>query len=224
MSGEEDKKVDLKLSEDPSFQELQKTVKGLGMIVTQQQQQGVKLQESISSLVGKLDGLVDNPRGNDLDDDDEDAINDLDNKKLVKLVLSEVGKVIDEKIGAVGKRIDSTASKMSEAEVKRQIVDLGAKDFFDWSDEIGNLAKANPNLSVKQLYKLARDENPEKATQLDEKYKDKSEDKGKQYLSLMPTSGATAESDEKLTSEQALEKAWEETIEEFPGLANLGEG
>jgi uncharacterized coiled-coil protein SlyX len=225
MSDDDDKKFDL--TKDPAFQEVQRQLKGLGMIVTQQSQSSKKLTESVSALVGKLDGIT-TTRKDDDEDEDEDALNDLDNKQLVKLVLGEVGKVLDKKLEGVGTKIDATANRLDEAEVKRQVVELGAKDFFEWGDEISSLAKDNPGLNVKQLYRLARDEDPEKATKLDEKYL--GDDKGgkgdgKDFLSLMPTSGATFDDEtEKLTTEEAKEKAWQETIDEFPGLANLGEG
>jgi hypothetical protein len=230
MSDDDGKKGDeKKLSDDPEFQELQKAIKGLGTLVSQQTQQNAKLQGNFSSLMEKLDSAIEpgKGKGDDYlnDDDGEEAINDLDNNQLVKLVLGEVGKVIEEKVSGVVKKVDDTNQRFSDSEIKKQIVELGKKDFFDWRDEMADIVKRNPGLQVSELYTLAREKNPEKAAELDTKYQEKKDDEDGSFLSLMPTSGATpGDNDEKLTKEEASERAWQETIEEFPGLANMGEG
>lgn len=230
MPGEDNgnKSEGYKLTEDPAFQELQKAMKGLGIMVTQQQQASTKTQESLNALMGKLDKVIDGDHEGSRHisrEEEEEALNDLDNNQLVKLILGEVGKVLDEKVGKIGEKVDQTNSRLSTAEIKQQIIDLNAKDFFDWKDEMSALAKENPSLTPKQLYSLVRTDNPDKAAELDEKYRDKSDDdKGKKFLGLMPTSGATMDADdEKLTAKEAGERAWEDIVDEFPELA-AGDG
>ena len=113
------------------------------------------------------------------------------------------------------------------ADVKEHMVDH--PDLLDWKNEMSALAKDNPNLTISRLHSLARLESPEKAEELDTKYKDDSdgdkEDAG--YLSLMPTGGGLNDDDsgeKPKTKEEALDKAWEETLEDFPALASLGDG
>ena len=221
---------DLDLSKNPVIIEMGKTIKGLGILLTQQQAATAKTNESLNSLVevikeGKLSG---SPKPDDKKID-PDAINDLDNSQLVPLVLSEVGKLLDSKIGKIGERIDKTDQDIVNSDVKKQVEALirTSPDFFEWSSEIKELAAKNSGLNVKQLYTLARSESQSKAEEMDEKYKkegEKGDEEKPGLIGLMPTSGVTAEGDEKLTKGEAAAQAWEDTLENFPEIAQLGEG
>ena len=224
MAGDDKtKKGDEKFEDSEAFKKLNKTVQGLAILVQQGQVAATKSQGNFDTLIAKMDKMsVVKPIKKDVD---PEAINDLENDEFLKIVLKEMGKLVDDKVGKVSDRIDVTDGRVSQTEVKKQIIDLNKSDFFDWTDEIKNLSKNNPALNVKQLYNLARDGNESKAAELDEKYAEKKDDKDKPgFLGLMPTSGVTAEGDEKLTNEEAMDKAWDETMDQFPGLATLGEG
>lgn len=217
------------LSDNPVIVEMGKAIKGLGILLTQQQAAQAKTNESINSLVksindGKLSG---EPKKKE--EVDPDAINELENAQLIPLVLEEVGKLIDSKMGTVQSNLDKTNQNINEREVESQYkVLLGTNpDLIEWTSEMKDLSIKTPGLSLKQLYTLARDGNETKSAEVDEKHKDKSDDKkvSEGFLSLMPTSGAIpAEGDEKLTKREAGEQAWEDTLQDFPGLAQLGEG
>ena len=222
-----DDKDKFELTKDKAFIAMQDTIKGLALLVKQGQQNQTKFQETMTEKLKSLD--TDDPKNKvigDDDNDDDDAINDLDNKKLVTLVLKEVGKVIDEKVGDLKKNQDTITSRISNTEVEKQINELNKPDILDWADEIKALSKASPNLTVSQLYTLVRQDNPDKAAELDKKYEKEEEkdEKKPEFLSLMPTGGATVNTDEKLTKDEAKDKAWEQTLEEFPELAGMGDG
>ena len=217
------------LSDNPIIVEMGKAIKGLGILLTQQQAAQAKTNESINSLVksineGKLSGT---PKKKE--EVDPDAINELENSQLIPLVLSEVGKLIDKKMGTVQSNLDETNQNINNREVEAQYKTLlGTNpDLVEWTSEMKNLSIKTPGLSLKQLYTLARDENETKSAEVDEKHKDKSEEKKVPdgFIGLMPTSGAIpAEGDEKLTKREAGEQAWEDTLQDFPALAQLGEG
>jgi len=216
------------LSKNPVIIEMGKTIKGLGMLVTQQGTAAAKMNDNLGKLIDsiKAGDLGGKPKE---DPPDPDAINDLDNAALVPLVLSEVGKLIDTKFGEIGGRLDKTNQSITDDKIAGEFKRLVGTnpDLFEWSGEIKALNEKSPGLSIKQLYNLARSENEEKASEMDEKFRKDGEGDGKDVpglLSLMPTSGVTAEDDEKLTKEEAADKAWDDTLEDFPGLAQLGEG
>ncbi len=221
---------DLDLSKNPVIIELGKAIKGLGALVTQQGAASVKTNESLNVLVesiksGDLGGKREDPKG----DPDPDAMDDLTNSQLIPLVLSEVGKLIDGKLKTLDTKIGVTDQGIADDKIEKEFkaLVLTNPDLFEWSGEIAALNKTTPGLSIKQLYTLARDGNPDKVAEMDEKFKEKEGDdkKGEPgLLGFMPTSGVTVDEDEKLTKEEAADKAWDDTLEEFPALAQLGEG
>lgn len=220
---------DLDLSKNPVIVELGKAIKGLGALVTQQSAASVKTNENLNALVesikaGDLGGKK--PKDNE---PDPDAINDMDNAALVPLILSELGKLMDDKLKTIDTKISNTNQGIVDEKVEKEFKALVVTnpDLFEWSGEITDLNKKTPGLSIKQLYNLAKFENPDKVAEMDEKFKKEEGDKGKDepgLIGFMPTSGVTVEGDEKLTKEEAADKAWDDTLEEFPALAQLGEG
>lgn len=221
---------DLDLSKNPVIIELGKAIKGLGALVTQQSAASVKTNENLNALVesikaGDLGGKK--PKDNE---PDPDAMDDLTNSQLIPLVLSEVGKLLDEKLKVIDTKITTTDQGIVDDKVEKEFKALVVTnpDLFEWSGEITELNKKTPGLSIKQLYNLAKSENPDKTAEMDEKFKkDEEGDKGKDksgLIGFMPTSGVTVEGNEKLTKEEAADKAWDDTLEEFPALAQLGEG
>jgi len=231
--GDKDKKgnEDLDLSKNPTIVAMEKTLAGLASLITQQGQSQAKTNKSLDSLVTSIrEGKLGGPSKKKEEDIDPDAINDLENSQLVPLIMDEIGKLIDGKLGDVGKRIDNTDKDIADGKVAAQVKALVGTnpDLFEWSDEIKEMATKNPNLTIKQAYNLAQEENPTKVAEMAEKYKDKDGEKEKDkpgLIGLMPTSGAmAAEDDEKLTKDEAAEAAWEDTLENFPAIAQLGEG
>jgi len=222
--GNDDQK---KLTDDPAFKEMQNAVKGIALLVQQGQQANTTMQENFTKLMEK----VSEPSKKEDPEPDPDDINELDNVGLIKLVVGEVGKVVDDKLEAVGDSITATKQGLIDTRLEGEVKELMIEnpDLLDWKSEMALISKDNPNLSLARLHSMARTEDPEKATELDEKYTesdDDKEDKTKGYLSLMPTSGGfeDADSDEKpMTSEEAADKAWEETLEDFPALGSMGD-
>lgn len=227
---------DLDLSKNPIIIEMGKTMTGLATLLTQQGAAQAKTNEGLNSLMEAIKkGELGEKKVEKDKDVDPDAINDLENSQLVPLVLSEVGKLLDKKLETIGGRIDNTDKKIADTEISEQVKALipDNPDLFDWAKDIKAFSTANPDtkLSVKQILTLVKEENPTKVAEMAEKYKDKGkdgEDKDKDnpgLLGFMPTSGVmTTEDDEKLTKAEAADKAWEDTLEKFPAIAQLGEG
>jgi len=109
-----DDKDDLekKLTDDPAFQELAKAVKGLAILAQQGQTAATAQQESFKELLAKFKEEA--PKAPEAD---PDAVNDLDNVGLIKLVVGEVGKVVDEKIGNIGESLNKTNQDLSDSKL-----------------------------------------------------------------------------------------------------------
>lgn len=220
----DDKTVDYKLMDDPAFQEIQKAVKGIALLVQNQTTSQAKMQTDFTSALEKLTESKEKPKHVSLEEQQE-AINDLDNLGLMQLVVKEVGKVVDDKLGTVTDKLSETQQDISDTRFAGQLKELmkDNKDFLDWKPELAAIAKEHPTLSMSDVYEMAKRKNPEKAEELKEKYKDDKDDDDKGFISLMPTGGPYDASEEKPTKEEASNKAWDETVAQFPGLAATGD-
>jgi len=226
--GDDDEKLDL--SKNPVILAMEKAIKGMGMMLTQQGTAQATTNENLGKLIKSIEsGKLGNPPKKE--EVDPDAINELENSQIIPLVLEEVGKLIDKKLGGIKGDLDKTNAEISNRDVEAQFKSLLADnpDLIEWTGEMKDLSEKTPGLSIGQLYTLAKDGNETKVAEMDEKYKDKSDETGGipdgLTLSFMPTSGVMAEEgDEKLTKEEAGNKAWDDTMEKFPELAVLGEG
>ena len=214
----DDKTVDFKLMDDPAFKEIQQAVKGIALLVQNQATAQTKMQGDFTEAMKTL-AESQKPKPASLEDQ-QDAINDLDNSGLLQLVVSEVGKVVDSKLGTVADDLKKTNQDINDTRLTGQLRELmnDNPDFLDWKSEMAAIAKENPTLSMERIYKLAKLEDPDKAEDLKKKYSDDDDDTKGDFISLMPTGGAYDDSDEKPTKEEAAEKAWEETVAQFPGL------
>lgn len=220
------------LAKDPAFIELQKSLKGMLAIMQQQGQSLASFQKTITemSTKGGKNGK-DTENDDETDDNDEDDPETMAPGKFQKFIIAQVGKLLDSKLKGVTDQLEGTTKNIRMTELSREAQQLMAdhKDFKDWQDEMGELAKQHPTLRLNQLYKLARDGNETKAKELDTKYK-KPEEKKDDGLSifggLRPTGSVKTGNDEKpekMTATQAADKAWEETVQQFPGLAKLSD-
>lgn len=221
-----DEKFDL--SKDPAFTDLGKMIKGLVVIV---QQQGAAL-TGLRQEVQKSAPAT--KKGKDKDDDDDEGddvdVDKLSNKEFMSLMMKNVGSLLDEKIGGVTKKVDGVAQTVRTKDITEEYNKLKEKhkDFEEWEDEMKTLSKENPTLSIKRLYTLARQENPDKAKTLDEKHKDPKDEPKDDGITLFggyrPSTKTSGDGDSKdgkktkLTMDQALDKAWNEAVSKVPAL------
>lgn len=218
--------VQFDLSKDPGFIQMQKMIQGLGVLI---QQQGNVINDLRQKAATPAPAR--GPNGEENDDDEVDA-DKLSNKELMGLILKNVGSLLDEKIGGVTKQIQGVATSVNSRELGQQYEQLKGqyKDFEEWSDEMKQLSKENPTLSLKRLYLLARQENADKAKTLDEKYADKKDETDDSVLTLFggfrPTTKTSGEGGEgsqktKMTIDQALDKAWTDAVAKVPALGKM---
>ena len=225
------------LMDDPEFKKLSDSVAA----ITPQIQEALKLakgftaiaqstQNGFSELKRTVEGLTANPPGGGGGGDDDEEIDLSDPQNLLGVVAEEVGKLLDERLGKFDQKLTETNRNFITDRLRTDAAKLSEdhKDFRDWDEEMGNLAKAHPTLSLKQLYNLARDENTTKAQELDKKYApapEKKDDGLSFFGGLRPGatkgSGSGDNAPEKLNPDEAAEKAWTETVAKFPALEKL---
>lgn len=223
------------LGEDPAFKELKQLVVGTVSLV---RQLGVTQQQQ-AQLIGNIGKPATKGKGkkeDDLEDDDDGDGDDLDGltpKQLNTFLMKNVGKLLDEKLGAMKTNMDGVVSKMTAKELQAEYNTLSGKykDFKDWGEEMQTLAKAHPTLGLKDLYKLAREENEEKVKELTAKYVDKDGKKEPDesltlfggYRPSSKTSAGDDKEEKKMTVEQAADVAWDEMVGKFPALGKMGD-
>jgi hypothetical protein len=206
------------LSEDPAFKELQKTVRGLALVVQESQKQQTQTMQSFQSMMEKM-GTGGAPARKE--DDHEVDFDNMSNSDLFQMITKEVGKLLDSKLGEVDKKVTSTRTELAESRVAQRIKEFSSekKDFWEWADEIKGLAKAHPTLEVRDLYDLARKNDPEKAKTLDEKFNTADTKPKAPFGGLTPTSsmkGVSDNSDEKMSAQDAADKAWDDIMADIP--------
>lgn len=221
-------KKDLDLTNNPLIKEIQKSLAGLVVIVQEGQRASKQVEQSVSALTNKLSDGINKKETKDEKIADEDVDN-MSNSQLIGLISKEVGSILDDRLKKTDERIEGTSKAITDDKLEREINELkdNHKDLFDWKTEIKTMAEQHPDLSPTRLYQLVRAENPDKAKELDTKYDETKDGKkdgdGKPTMyGLTPTSSTTAdEKPEKMNPDDAVKKAFEETLEEFPGMANL---
>ena len=215
------------------LEELTKKLEVVVGVVQKLGEQNQALQQNFVGLTDKLDGLATGKKDDQEDDDDDvpgigDAdLENLDRKGFLEVILTSVNKSVNKAVGSLEEQINGVSTNINTDKLKVQLQEMANshKDFKDWGPEIKALAQENPTLSPKRLYALARNENPEKAKELDEKYAE--EDAGKDdkpverkggFGGLTPTSGSVDDKPTNMKQAEAAEAAFEEVFAELRAI------
>lgn len=97
----------------------------------------------------------------------------MDRTALVNVIASKVTSDLDAKLNPLTQAISKLDQGISTQASKTEFQQVSSKypDFLKWKDEIVASVNATPGLSLEKAYKLARLEDPEKATQVDKEFK-----------------------------------------------------
>jgi len=149
----------------------------------------------------------------------------LDRKDFATLLLSkfderlqyhmkEAVKPLEERVGKLDERV--------EGDLANREVNAAAgqrPDFYEWRQEIAELVKHTPGLSVTRAYTIARSENTDKAKKMDEKYTKKSEPKTPVFTGLSPAGGGgRGEGAGKMKFNEAANKAFDDVLASLGGV------
>ena len=193
------------------------------------------IQQNMSKLQSQPPKREDEDADEGADDEDEDEVDEktlesLPRKGFAEHIIKKVSKVVEKQLKSVSKSASDVKDEVARGKVEAAVMEVvkDHKDFWDWKDEIREIADSSPGISPKRAYQLARMENSEKAKKMDEKYKvgegKGAGDKGsvkekKKFGGFTPTSGTTQQNS-KMSKTEAADKAWEETM----GSLGTGEG
>lgn len=128
--------------------------------------------------------------------------------------MRDATKPLQEQLGKVSERLenDLAGREVNAAAGERP-------DFYEWRSEIAALVKESPGLSVTRAYTVARSENKDKTTKMDEKYAKKSESKAEGFVGLTPTGGGgRGEGATKMKFNEAAEKAYADVLSSLGGV------
>lgn len=133
-------------------------------------------------------------------------------------LVGAIEKLLGDRLAPVVEKVNGVEQTHFRATIESQRDKLAEthKDFGDFKPEMIDLAKANPTLSLEQLYVLARGLHPDKAKALDAKYNPPPPPPQK-WGGLTPAFGASANTP-KLSREQASQEAYREVQSRHPGV------
>lgn len=155
---------------------LKQTIQGVGQI----NQVVAGLSESVSKGFTNLQNVTPSapPAPREPEPVDLEALN---NKDLANFIIKSVSNVLDDKIKEnltpLTDQIKTTQQNATASDLRTQWNELTTKnkDAVYLANEIKQQAAANPNLSLKDLYTLAKANNPEKVQQVTEQLKQEEE-------------------------------------------------
>ena len=229
VKGADDSASKVALKDDPDFKAVLSVVATLGKSMQSMQKGITDLQTSVGDAVK---GFKESSGGKKPEPPEktEDDINTMSQAELVAHIFGGVRKMVDGSSSDLKTMISGVKTGVEDRELESSIRTFAAEhaDFQEWIPEIKKLIQETPGLSVDRAYTIARQENLDKSTELDEKFKKEDTDAADKtdkpkFGGLMPTSGITLEDSEdnkegRLTQKDAAEKAFTEIFGEKPEL------
>lgn len=198
---------------------LAKTVETLAGTVT-------GMHDNIRTLSESLTGLTTSGKADAEEEDEQEDLNvdleTLSRTDFARHLLGQMDRTIKDALKPVQQKADQTDEDFTKAQIKEQIsvARKSHPDLDEWSGELKEVLKESPGLSLKRAIKIAKDENPEKAKQLAEKFKmDDADDdsgrakgKGKKGFGGLTPGGSKTQNSTRMSQKEASESAWDEAV------------
>lgn len=209
-----------------SIGELSKGINALMELGRQNQQQRQQREQQVEEEVIEEE--------DELDTLTESQLEALPRARFGQLLTGKIGKLIEGQLKPLAEQINGVTVATTTERVKTEVANLAAqhKDYWDFQQEMLVLAREHPTLSPTRLYRLARTEHPQKAAEMDKKYKgeaDGEDDDGKQRRKInfggMAPNGAGRDNDKarRMAPRDAANAAWDATIEALGGEPDFGD-
>ncbi|MAH50910.1 hypothetical protein CMI37_34155 [Candidatus Pacearchaeota archaeon] len=189
---------------------------------------------SVNALTQRMDGLertqqpAQKPADKEIvkrEEKTEEELDDMSRSEFMQHLVGEIGETVIKPLAAridqsaQDTKVDKTASAIEKARAEH-------KDFGEFEKEIIAVAQEVPGISVERAYQTARQENPEKAVEMDEKYKSdedktaeadkealaKANEEGMPFGGLTPTSGVVSKDVAYEDDREAFDAAWDENV------------
>lgn len=205
-------------TEAPPIQGWQDWVKGLDRL-------NETIEQKVAAKLDGLTGVVQKAAEQPAPEPTYEAPNfeEMTNSELASHMLGTVNDMVERAINnAIAPVIDQFSNlqrTVSTNAVGLEMKELtGAhKDFKDWKDEMIGLATQHPSLGLRDVYLLARSQNPAKAGELDRRYAPPAPPKPRPFGGLTPAmSGKTTAPPQ--SAEEASRSAYNEVMSRHPGV------
>lgn len=231
-NGKESNEVDMKAL----MTQMQNITQAVGSLATglDSNQKNIEaLTGTVNSLTSMSKQQLENMQSVDDDDDDdfgsELGANDLEGMNRMDFmnhILGQVNKGFERIADQIGSQVSTVKDSVETTNLKQELNEVRESnpDFDHFKEEIAAVAKANPNMAIKDMYVLAKANNPQKVeevtktleTQTLENEKKAAEEakktQSKGFGGLTPTSGQKTEIPTDMTQEAAGNAAWDETM------------
>ena len=176
------------------------------------------------------------PDDDEPDDElDDEKLEELPRRKFLDFMLTRVAKHMDTSLAEVKAAVQQIGNQTARNSLEQEANAFASthEDFADFEQEMIQIAKESPGLSVARIYKLAKVENPDKAKAVEKKYADakkareEGEGKGKETPpppprragrasnGLSPSGTGGSEPNRRMSEQDAAMKAWDEAVAAF---------
>ncbi len=158
----------------------------------------------------------------------------MSNHELSEHILGQVTKGVEAALRPINKKIGGVEATTEEDRIRAEAIAIAQEDpmFMEMRDEMADVAKRHPDLSVRDIYNLAKINNPEKVEKLQEankgeedKKKDEEGESPAQFGGLLPNSGVRS-SDKgagTMNPKDAANKAFDDVMKDVPTHILSGE-
>ena len=168
---------------------------------------------------------------------DRDAdidVETMSNEELVKHITKTVVGSVSELLKPINSRVAGVQTATEEDRIRSEAIAIAKEDplFMEMRNEMAEVAKTHPDLSVRDIYTLAKVNNPDKFEKLQKVFKDKEEkdeeESGKKpaaFGGFLPSSGVKSSGKDagKMTSKEAANAAFDEVFKDIPAHIISGE-
>lgn len=153
-------------------------------------------------------------------DPTDDELESMSRKDLLAYIEKKFSKTVQSQLKPLQENLQNTSQETERTRIQQQVkeAETSHPDFWEWKTEMGELVQRYPNLSVNDLYTLARANNADKARQLDEARAEKEKPAQQQprFGGLTPTSGTQTQRTGEMDTKTAAESAWDEVMSGLP--------
>ena len=168
------------------------------------------------------------------DRDDDVDVETMSNQELATHITKQVVGSVSELLKPVHKRVSNVQTATEEDRIRAEAIAIAEVDpcFIEMRNEMAEVAKTHPDLSVRDIYTLAKVNNPDKFEKVqkafkekDEKDKDESGEKPAAFGGFLPSSGVKSSGKDagKMNSKDAANAAFDEVFKDIPAHVISGE-
>jgi hypothetical protein len=156
---------------------------------------------------------------------DPNVLETLPRTQFMEIIARKVTKALQKDVvDPLNQELTKLKSGLSSTQVEKMIEAASGKhkDFYEFQEEMLELAKVHKTLTPEQLYKMAKAESPpEKIAKIEEKYKS-ADDGAKKNVAfsfggLMPSNGGEGGPNRRMAPNDAADDAWDKVVAEMGG-------